>query len=845
MPEDRENSSQMVFHLEVAQAGDRMKISACEQLLGESGTVRHYEEIPVPMDTISIRCRETAETLNKANRKGCVSRDILAKLRDIGQVFFDDLFTHGIKDKIRKSTAAYLTLNLDDTLVHIPWELLHDGKQFLCQRFSMGRLIRTRQNLLGGGKGRKLSKPLKMLILADPGGDLNGAYSEGVQLRDYMDREKEAVKVSLRTDNITSDYVREKIRNFDFAHYAGHADYDSENPGESGWRLTKGRFRADEIVKMAGTRAMPSLIFSNACQSARTDMWNISESFHDEIFGLANAFVLSGVKHYVGTFWEILDDPSRRFALEFYRHLLAGASVGEAVRQARLTLIREYGEETIVWASYLLYGDPTFNYMERIERDEKPPTHASPLPHETGGDSHGVSVHSPGTKIRAQEDVIDFSEPRRRERKPGPWLSLAAALFLIVAMLLWGYPGFLKTDIAEYRASALAAYHSGDFEAALKACDVLENEDPQVRATYLIRGDICLKAGKLDAAEAEYRQATQVAEGTHQEKARAFMGLGRIASVRKLTDTALAYYQQASEAEPDKEAAYLSRAMLMNESGNHQQALELLQVVRKLSPENQLAEFLGNEIRKKILLSQDQGKQARVNALVRELLENRASPPPDSEPSDKWTSRPLTLWIMDFQTQGIAMHEGEAHLLASGISDTLIQNGRVRLVERAILDRLLEELKMGTSPLADTGAALSLGRLLAARLILAGQILHSGPQTQVSMRLIETETGLISAAIRESFGSAVPPDVLADKLSEHLLEQLRKRYPLRGIVSAVETEQVQLNIGEKAGVTKGQKFRVIRENVTLEIVSTSPDTCLAKVAEGENMPAKGQLAEAF
>ena len=92
--------------------------------------------------------------------------------------------------------------------------------------------------------------------------------------------------------------------------------------------------------------------------------------FADEIFGLANAFLLAGVKHYVGTFWEISDEPSSHFALEFYKNLISDMTIGEAVRKSRLELIREYGEESIVWASYVLYGDPTFNYKAEIETTE-------------------------------------------------------------------------------------------------------------------------------------------------------------------------------------------------------------------------------------------------------------------------------------------------------------------------------------------------------------------------------------------------------------------------------------------------------------------------------------------
>jgi CHAT domain-containing protein len=336
-----------------------------------------------------------------------MTREVLVKLREIGQTFYDELFTLAVKEKVKETKAEHLSLYLDDQLVHVPWELLNDGRQFLCQRFNMGRLVKTRQTILGS-KTRLLARPLKMLILADPEGDLKGAYQEGTQIRDYMDRYKDLINVSLRSDNITPDFIREKIRYFDLIHFAGHADYNQKNPGESGWRLTGGNLKAQEITKMAGTATMPALIFSNACQSARTEEWTLNENFQDEIFGLANAFLLSGVKHYVGTFWEILDEPSSRFASEFYKQLFSGMTVGEAMRLARGSLIKEYGEETIVWASYLLYGDPTFNYMDQIRVSEVSDMPAPPAQAEA--------------KVRAREEVIDFAE-RRFQKRNGPGLA--------------------------------------------------------------------------------------------------------------------------------------------------------------------------------------------------------------------------------------------------------------------------------------------------------------------------------------------------------------------------------------------------------------------------------------
>ena len=297
-------------------------MSAREYLPGEEGTIRNYEQLPVSMNRIESLCHEMVKTLNRANRNGRLSQGLLTKLKEVGQIFFDELFPLSIKEKLNATKATTLKIDLTDQLVHIPWELIHNGEGFLCNRFNMGRMVKTQQRVFGGHP-RDLSSPLKAIILADPEGDLKGAYGEGTQIRDAMDENREAVNATLRTGNIQSDFVRKKIRDYDIIHFAGHAHYDEEHPEKSGWQLSGDAFKAEDVIKMAGsaTRAMPALIFSNACQSARTEKWILSNRFQDQIFGLANAFLLAGVKHYVGTFWEILDEPSSYFALAFYQHL--------------------------------------------------------------------------------------------------------------------------------------------------------------------------------------------------------------------------------------------------------------------------------------------------------------------------------------------------------------------------------------------------------------------------------------------------------------------------------------------------------------------------------------------
>jgi class 3 adenylate cyclase/tetratricopeptide (TPR) repeat protein len=822
-----------VLHLEVAREGNRIKLCAYEQKPGEASTIQHYEETSASMDWVKSRCHEMVETLNKVNRRGLVSRENLKRLREIGQVFSDELFTLDVKEKVKKSGAEHMILNLDDQLVHVPWELLYDGHQFLCQRFSMGRLVKTRQ-AVGERRTRVLARPLKMLVLADPGGDLQGAYNEGTRIRDTMDLNKDLVNATLRSGNVTPDFIKKKIRNFDLMHFAGHSDYDPQRPGESGWRLTGGSLKAGDITKMAGTGAMPALIFSNACQSARTEEWGLRESFQEDIFGLANVFLLAGVKHFVGTFWEIMDEPSSRFATEFYKYFMSGATMGEAVREARHALIREFGEENIVWASYLLYGDPTSNYLDQItgaeSRDQPEPSVVAPL-------------KKPGRKdLRSGEDIIDFSQGEEKKRK-WPWMAVAAGILVIVSVFLWGYPGILMKGTIEYEKAALAYYNEGAFDKALNACKTISDKNPQLSLAYLIQGDVYFRRGDLDTAEAAYKKAAQAKEGTNLQKANVLIGLGRIASIRKQTDKALGYYQSAAKAAPESGVGYLSQAVLFEDRGEYGKALNLFKKAQQHAPNDQVLAALINETRKKADLASDHKRQDRIDQMVRELVETMKSPLAPV-PSDGWSSFPLTLWVMDFKTQGYSLQEGEEKLLVSGIEDQLLQHSRVRLVERALLDKLLAELKLGTSRLVDKQTALSLGKILAAKLILFGQVVYSGPQTQVSMRLIETETGRITAAVNETFGAAVPASVLSEKLSGKLLEKLNKLYPLRGKIFEVKGGQIRLNIGKKMGVQVGQPLKVLGEDVSLEIVSVEPDTCLAKIVKGKRPLAEGMRVEA-
>ena len=337
---------------------------------GEERTVQQYQTVKISEEAITQLCSQIRSLLNQANRRGRLSKEILKQLQQAGQSLYDQLLSREAKERLEQSQAEHLVLRIDDQLVQIPWELLYDGKEFLCLRFNMGRIVSTRQRVREG-KARKIARPLRMLVLADPRGDLPQSAREGILLRDELDRYSDLITVNLKSSRIDRNYILSRIRDYDIVHYAGHADYDSQSPEDSGWLLADGKLKALEIKNLSGRKPMPALVFANGCQSGQTEAWSIESNYEERIFGLANAFLVSGVQHYIGTFWEILDEPGREFALAFYQELLAGATIGEAIKEARKHLLNKYGEETIVWASYMLYGDPSYSYLVLAKEEEK------------------------------------------------------------------------------------------------------------------------------------------------------------------------------------------------------------------------------------------------------------------------------------------------------------------------------------------------------------------------------------------------------------------------------------------------------------------------------------------
>ena len=262
------------IRLEIGLDAGRLTIGLSMHHPGDMGTLQQVISHQVGLASVNQRAERIIKTLNQANRSGRWTAGLLSELKDAGQFFRDTLLSSQVKARLDACQAGYLVLNLDDNLLHLPWELMFDGRSFLCRQFAMGRIVRTRRPVYASQE-RSLAPPLNMLIIADPAGDLVNAHGEGVQLRNHLERHQQQIRVGFRSDQVTADFLQSKLRHYDMVHFAGHCDYHRDDPNRTGWRLSQGLLSVEQVNRMAGTGSMPLLVYANACQSARSDMLRI------------------------------------------------------------------------------------------------------------------------------------------------------------------------------------------------------------------------------------------------------------------------------------------------------------------------------------------------------------------------------------------------------------------------------------------------------------------------------------------------------------------------------------------------------------------------------------------
>ena len=255
----------------------------------------------------------------------------------------------------------------------IPWETLRIKDKFpaleggLSHRYEAENL-----SIAKWLEQRQRGKSLNILLVTDPTGDLPGALAEGDRVRQLFDQLKPAVNIrELRRQEARKNEIKKCLESgeYDVLHYAGHAYFDTKDASRSGIVCAGDEVLSGaDLVTLGG---LPSLVFFNACETGRLRRGAKKTRINDKTHpaervqrgvSFAEAFMRGGVANYLGTYWPVNDTAALKFSETFYRDILDGHTLGDAVMGGRKAVERVH---SVDWADYILYGDPGFVLKQR------------------------------------------------------------------------------------------------------------------------------------------------------------------------------------------------------------------------------------------------------------------------------------------------------------------------------------------------------------------------------------------------------------------------------------------------------------------------------------------------
>jgi hypothetical protein len=285
----------------------------------------------------------------------------LDRVRGLGSRLFDTFIGSDGKKVLESVVPTAVLLNVDETILNLPWELIGAEGKAIAQLTPFGRLVTTRAIPRQGRDPLKEDKVVRILAIANPTLDLAAGEREVIALQELEGKRGGfSIEVTVLTrDKATRAAFAGMLCNgeYDILQFSGHASFDPSAPETSAIRFADGMLSADEVLDLKW-KAPPYLVFNSACESGRAAGGRRLVSHESHSNGLAAAFIAAGVAGYAGYFWPVTETGASLFTKAFYRNLFQCENVGIAFLEARRYVARELGEVgDLTGYSAVLFGD--------------------------------------------------------------------------------------------------------------------------------------------------------------------------------------------------------------------------------------------------------------------------------------------------------------------------------------------------------------------------------------------------------------------------------------------------------------------------------------------------------
>jgi CHAT domain-containing protein len=251
---------------------------------------------------------------------------------------------------LTKNQIKTLVFVLDGSLRNLPMSTLHDGKQFLLEKYAIaltpGLQLLESQPLTRGNLSALTAG------LTEARGGFNSLPSVGVELQKIN---AQVTGELLLNESFTDTAIQKAIQSsaFPVIHLATHGQFSSK--AEETFILTwDDRINVNQLNNLLQSREQRrpiELLILSACQTAVGDK--------RAALGLAGVAVRAGARSTLATLWYVDDAATAPLMVEFYQQLSnASVTKAEALRRAQLSIMKERRyQHPLYWAPYVLVGN--------------------------------------------------------------------------------------------------------------------------------------------------------------------------------------------------------------------------------------------------------------------------------------------------------------------------------------------------------------------------------------------------------------------------------------------------------------------------------------------------------
>jgi CHAT domain-containing protein len=223
-----------------------------------------------------------------------------------------------------------LLFSMDAGLRTLPIAALHDGNQFLIEKYSLSLIPSIS---LMDPRYHALNESKVLAMGADTFPDMNSLPAVPVELAMITDNGWQGQ--TLLNEQFTRENLRQlrQKESYEIVHLATHADFIPGPMGDGYIYFWHDKLSLNDMRSLGLQNPAAELLVLSACRTAIGD--------EDSELGFAGLAIRTGVKSALASLWYVDDIGTLGFMTEFYQHLRSDTIKAEALRQAQIAMIRE------------------------------------------------------------------------------------------------------------------------------------------------------------------------------------------------------------------------------------------------------------------------------------------------------------------------------------------------------------------------------------------------------------------------------------------------------------------------------------------------------------------------